>query len=77
MEVFDLDAAPTYTTLSYKWDSLSTEHVISINGCSSMVSDDLFYFLKPHPVEEYDEYLWIDQICIAQSDTMERNHQSD
>lgn len=76
LDVFDLDTAPSYTALSYRWGSPVAEHTIFINGHSSRVSDNLFYFLETWRHEDgYDEYLWIDQICIKQLDTEERNHQ--
>ena len=75
LEVFDLDVVPPYTAVSYRWGFPNAEHANFINGCSSLVSDNLFYFLETYRYEEYDEYLRIDQICIEQSNTKERNHQ--
>jgi len=43
LEVFDLDATPAYTALSYRWGSPSAKHGILINGHPSYVSDNLFY----------------------------------
>ncbi|KAH6629704.1 heterokaryon incompatibility protein-domain-containing protein [Boeremia exigua] len=75
MEVFDLDTSPPYTALSYRWGSPIAEHTVFVNGHLSLVSYNLFSFLETYRLETQDEYLWIDQICIAQSNTEERNHQ--
>jgi hypothetical protein len=49
-----------------------------VNGKLCCVRENLYNFLntfsKPQTAEERD-YLWIDQICIDQSDVGERNHQ--
>lgn len=75
LEIFDLDAAPKYTAVSYRWGSPIADHGVTVDGRTLRVSANLFYFLKTHRREDVDEYLWIDQICIAQSNKAERNHQ--
>src|SRR5690242_14544378 len=75
LEVFDLDRALQYTALSYRWGSANTDYTISVNGQSLRASENLFYFLETYRRDEKDQYLWIDQICIAQTNVKERNHQ--
>lgn len=75
LTTFDLDVAPEYTAVSYRWGSPIADHTILVNRHPLRISANLFSFLETHRREDVDEYLWIDQICIAQSNKAERNHQ--
>jgi hypothetical protein len=72
MEVFDLPDAPPFTALSYTWGPVTPIFDIFVNDEPVSVRKGLFRFLQAY---DGDEYLWIDQICINQSNVLERNHQ--
>ncbi|KAJ8107009.1 hypothetical protein OPT61_g9161 [Boeremia exigua] len=72
-----IEEAP-YNCLSYRWGSPVPAYNILINGKRHHVGCNLFKFLKTFresPSNWTQEYLWIDAICIAQADLVERNHQ--
>jgi hypothetical protein len=72
MEVFDLSDAPPFTALSYTWGPVSPTFNILVNSQPISIRKGLFRFLQAY---DGDKYLWIDQICIDQSNVLERNHQ--
>jgi len=57
------------------WGSPALSHRILLNGLGYNVPHNLHDFLMVARERKYKEWIWIDQICIAQSDTTERNHQ--
>jgi len=74
VEVFPLGQAPEYIALSYRWGPPSPSHDIFIGDQRLKIRDILNSCLLELR-EDVDTWLWIDQICIAQADTAERNHQ--
>jgi len=74
-----------YTCLSYMWGSSQQTHQILLNSQPFHVSSNLFSFLTAYSTEKLadsflwvdctstDAYLWIDQICIDQGNTAEKN----
>jgi len=79
IEVFEISEAPPYTALSYVWGSPPSKNVIYIGTGRLEIRENLFKFLtefrKRSDKTPSDQYLWIDQLCINQSTTAERNHQ--
>jgi hypothetical protein len=90
LTVHDLEAAPSFTALSYTWgaphediDTLRTEpssttRRINCNGNEAEVGDNLYDFLAhcaSHPSEHSSGYLWIDALAINQGDLQERCEQ--
>ncbi|EAT80101.2 hypothetical protein HBI56_057730 [Parastagonospora nodorum] len=81
----------SYTCLSYTWQPEFPNHDVEINACSLSVGENLYQFLHAYcayamrrsPVDySWLKYkrtlspsLWIDAICIRQSDGTEKNHQ--
>src|SRR5690242_1037043 len=65
---------PEYQALSYMWGSPELCQSIFINGLVHRIPQDLHDFLTVARGRQYGGWIWIDQICIAQSDTTERNH---
>ncbi|KAK0516796.1 hypothetical protein JMJ35_001399 [Cladonia borealis] len=67
---------PAYEALSYVWgdDSRRNEFYLA-DGTVLYLNDNLFEALQYLPQRCETEYLWIDQICIDQSNIKERNHQ--
>jgi len=74
MGIFSLECAPKYRALSYRWGPPSPLHDIYIDNQKLKIRDVLNSCLLELR-EDVDTWLWIDQICIAQADTKERNHQ--
>jgi hypothetical protein len=67
-----------YTCLSYTWQPSSPEREISVNGCSLVVGDNLYQFLRAlwtYQGQTSNRSLWIDAICMNQLDLTEKNHQ--
>jgi len=68
-----------YEALSWSWGKTSAEYQIHVRkgrGNAKMrVSKDLVWALKHLRRPHEDRILWIDAICIDQSNTIERNHQ--
>ena len=76
LETFDMDSQTVYITLSYTWGPPSPTASILIDGKHFEVRQNLYDFLLAFRNHEYNtEFIWIDQICISQGHTGERNHQ--
>lgn len=77
IDVFDLSSAPQYSAVSYRWGPRVFDHEVFVNEQSLKIGANLFHFLETfrRDKNEGHRYLWIDQICIAQSNIRERNHQ--
>jgi len=73
---FILESAPPYRAVSYTWGPPEPTRSITINDEPFGIRENLFQFLEVIiQSEESDGYLWIDQLCIAQENVLERNHQ--
>jgi Heterokaryon incompatibility protein (HET) len=70
-----LDAATYYEALSYTWGDCIRTVPISLGGLKFLVSPNLALALRHLRSKERHTPLWIDAICINQSDTAERNDQ--
>jgi hypothetical protein len=67
---------PDYIALSYAWgDRELTESVILSKDCSHRISKALFGCLKELSANDNTVRLWVDQICINQDDSDEREKQ--
>ncbi|KAH7304461.1 heterokaryon incompatibility protein-domain-containing protein [Stachybotrys elegans] len=89
LSVYSLSNQPTYNALSYTWASPSSEAMaqevnadefcpITLNGLPTMVTRNLSDFLhcfKSSKQEDKNGLLWIDAVCINQSDVGEKTHQ--
>ncbi|KAL5316373.1 hypothetical protein ACEPPN_015418 [Leptodophora sp. 'Broadleaf-Isolate-01'] len=84
-----LDTAPTFLAISYAWGNFEDELTIYVDGHSFEVSRNLFdilvnrisfFFdsgLQKHrdEIEYMSRFLWVDAICINQTDLTERAQQ--
>jgi hypothetical protein len=73
-ESVQADPVP-YRCLSYTWGDLSTTSPIQVNGRLMDVGTNLYTFLVVAAQRFPHETLWIDAICIDQSDSTEKGHQ--
>lgn len=70
-----LRKAPKYEALSYVWGDATITEPICCDGSSLYITDTLKIALQRLRLPKSPRLLWIDQICIDQSDTDERGHQ--
>jgi hypothetical protein len=71
-----LDSTPSYNALSYAWGHpLNPKVQISLSGCAFMVRQNLWEALHQIRSESEELMIWIDAICINQSDLAERSEQ--
>ena len=67
---------PPYVALSYEWGDADGYHLIQINDCDFKVRANLFDILTEYAKRIYNRcYLFVDAICIDQSNEAERNAQ--
>ena len=85
LDTFAHDTCPEYEAVSYAWGPPTDINTILVNGGTLEIRRNLWHFLDivsrgqlRHPEEELfyrPHFLWIDQISINQSLTLEKNHQ--
>lgn len=83
LEVVALDKAPPYYALSHSWGTKAQDAAVQIDGQVLAVSPDLvagIQRLQELAAEDSDlktpvKYIWIDSICINQSNISERSSQ--
>lgn len=70
------DVNGAYDAVSYTWGSEATLHPICIDGRRLHIRHNIWRFLQHCSVAGFPTTrLWIDSICINQSDVLEKNHQ--
>lgn len=72
-----LEKAPRYYAVSYMWGDDAVMREIFIDGNSMYVRDNIWQFLRKVRNAKINRRtpLWIDAICIDQTQNEERNHQ--
>ncbi|KAL9110717.1 MAG: hypothetical protein Q9227_004709 [Pyrenula ochraceoflavens] len=70
LETHPLDQAPEYTALSYCWGSTQEKETLIVNGSRLQITPNLAKALRH--LYSYYRCLFVDAICINQSDTDER-----
>jgi hypothetical protein len=77
----NLQQGPTYEALSYTWadakgdDSLCKKILCGFSGSTISITTNCEAALLLLRKEDADRPLWVDAICIDQSNVLERNHQ--
>ncbi|KAL7905861.1 heterokaryon incompatibility protein domain-containing protein, partial [Trichoderma velutinum] len=66
---------PFFEALSYTWGPPTITKDIFINGIAFPVTANLYAFLQNYQEANQGVDLWIDAICVNQSDLLEKNHQ--
>jgi hypothetical protein len=69
------DSGPPYTALSYVWGDVKMTIEIQINGQPFAIGYNLYAALKQLLQNGVYSWLWVDAICIHQSDTEEKSWQ--
>lgn len=77
LKVFRLSQCPTYKALSYTWGDPKNPYSWNCNGVDISVTVNLARALMYFTIDYTGRWLWIDAICINQSDYAqeEREHQ--
>lgn len=66
---------PFYEALSYTWGSRETKETIQLNGEDVPVQANLWSALWHLRKRDRGRFMWVDALCIDQSNHQERNHQ--
>jgi ankyrin repeat protein len=78
-ELFDAwlddEIRPEYEALSYTWGNTQKLDTIKVNGKMMAVTENLSLGLQNLRYHHQDRILWIDAICIDQTNHKERGHQ--
>ena len=76
LRVVTLDSNPHFVALSYTWGGSSAGHKICLDKSHELeVTDNLYNALKRLRARFSVQTVWIDQICIDQSNERERSQQ--
>ncbi|CAN9319954.1 unnamed protein product [Alternaria alternata] len=71
----NLNDNPNYEALSYAWGTAPSSNPAIINGCPIPVRESLDLGLRRLRLTDESRTLWVDALCINQSDVQERSHQ--
>ncbi|KAF9776133.1 hypothetical protein IL306_005720 [Fusarium sp. DS 682] len=69
------DEMMDYEALSYVWGSQDTPHEIQVNEKTLAITKSLYEALQHLRQPNKDRILWVDALCIDQSNIKERGHQ--
>ncbi|KAK4102524.1 HET-domain-containing protein [Parathielavia hyrcaniae] len=75
LRTVNLGNTQSYEALSYEWGDGGSPQTILVNGTDFHVGDNLFEALRHLRLPDTERVLWIDAICINQSNLPERNSQ--
>jgi hypothetical protein len=70
-----LDDKPDYAALSYTWGDPRDTQTIMIGSCSVPVTRNLYFALKHLQYKKTARVIWVDALCINQSDNEEKGWQ--
>jgi len=71
----DVDRAPPYETISYTWGRTAANHLIIIDGSKLFVNLELMVLLVASTSVTEERLIWVDYICINQSNNFEKSQQ--
>ncbi|CAO2657108.1 Nn.00g032340.m01.CDS01 [Neocucurbitaria sp. VM-36] len=75
LHVLDLDSQPAYDALSYTWGDPGVTESIQVGGIAVEVTLNLYTALRHLRHTSDDLVLWVDAVCINQSDNEEKSQQ--
>ncbi|KAL7910530.1 heterokaryon incompatibility protein domain-containing protein [Trichoderma velutinum] len=62
-----------YEALPYTWGEAKTFQYIEVNGQKLGITENLYFALKNFRYPHKDRMLWVDAICIGQTNMKERS----
>lgn len=71
----DLSRHPSYEALSYEWKDKTGSVPVQCNGRSHLITPNLKLALQNIRLQDKTRTLWVDAICINQTDNEERSSQ--
>ncbi|KAF4457702.1 heterokaryon incompatibility [Fusarium albosuccineum] len=74
-QTIPLKTKPRYETLSYVWGDQSTTRQITCGGSPKVITESLFFALSQLRLPHETRTLWIDQLCIDQTNKIEKSYQ--
>ncbi|KAH7072130.1 heterokaryon incompatibility protein-domain-containing protein, partial [Paraphoma chrysanthemicola] len=77
LSTWEFDNAPPYVAISYTWGDPKSTTDITVNERCMLVRKNCEYALQQvfHNIKNHRQYVWLDAICIDQSNIRERGHQ--
>lgn len=75
IHVTRLNAPQPYEALSYVWGREEHSHKVKVNINNVDVTPNLFHALERIRFQDCSRYIWVDQLCINQSDNDEKGNQ--
>ena len=75
LAVFSLDDQPEHLALSYCWTKADPIYEVQLNGRPFYVRPNLYAYLELMRSEQQSGWIFIDALCINQSDIEERSSQ--
>src|SRR3569833_216474 len=73
-QVQERESAISYEALSYTWGSTETTDGITLDGKGLDITRNLYLALQHLRYRDHDRIMWVDAICINQSNHKERGH---
>lgn len=72
-----LSSSPIYEALSYVWGEMEAEasYFIEVEGTNMEITPNLYHALQALRMKENSRVLWVDSLCINQSDTKDKEIQ--
>ena len=70
-----LDDCPEYEALSYSWGDPTITQGINCNCVQVQVTVNLYHALRSLRLRDEPRMIWVDALCIDQSNLAERSHQ--
>jgi hypothetical protein len=75
LAVFSLDSVPSYVALSYCWGDLGITYSLNCLGQELQIQENLHAVLTRLQEVGFQDWLWVDAVCINQHSYDEKNHQ--
>lgn len=75
MTVHNRDEAPDYFAISYMWGDSPRKKLLVLNGELMAVRENCYYALWQTRIHYSGLMIWIDSICIDQTNLKEKSHQ--
>lgn len=72
---WSLGDSPQYTAVSYTWGATANPRTILLNGCRFEVRENCWHALIQCRQRRIHTHIWIDSICIDQSNISEKSRQ--